>query len=276
MNKADYKYLRSRKKGILTKSHIARLIDKIKNKIGQEFWSLGTILYLDGTGFIYKTNPLDQAFSPQVREWQRANEGLSYECTAKGKKEGSTQAKFMVAISYDQGVVMCEQYKLISGPKSAKMMDNCLPKAFDLSIIPHDRRFVQVGDRSQNSAVSNEIMENLGAEVVSIAARSPEINCIEYFFHLVGEGLVEDTKNKNITNETFEEFPARVQNIIVNFDRKAINSLIGQYGQANKGSHQSKGTKNQMLGFIFIYFSIFFCSVLFNCSSLFSCLNSPG
>ena len=39
--------------------------------------------------------------------------------------------------------------------------------------------------------------------------------CIENFFHLVGKAIVEDTKNKDITKETFEEFLARVQNIIL-------------------------------------------------------------
>ena len=153
MNKADYKYLRSRKKGILSKSDIAKRLryckDKIKNKIGQEFWSYGVSLYLDSAGFVYKTNPMDQALAPQAKEWRRTIEGLSYGCTKKGKKEGSTQAKFMVAISYDRGVVMCEQFKTISGPKFAKMMDNCLPEVFDLSINSHDRRFLQDGDPSQ-------------------------------------------------------------------------------------------------------------------------------
>ena len=39
--------------------------------------------------------------------------------------------------------------------------------------------------------------------------------CIENFFHLVGKAIVGDTKNKDITKETFEEFLARVQNIIL-------------------------------------------------------------
>ena len=53
MNKVDYKCLRSRKKGVLSKSDIAKRLryckDKIKNQIGQEFWSYGVSLYLDGT-----------------------------------------------------------------------------------------------------------------------------------------------------------------------------------------------------------------------------------
>ena len=86
----------------------------------------GVNLYLDGTGFAVRTNLMDQAFASQVREGKRTKERLSCECTAKGKKEGSTHANFMVDISYDRVVVTCEQYKSINGPKFSKMMDNCL------------------------------------------------------------------------------------------------------------------------------------------------------
>ena len=88
-------------------------------------------------------------------------------------------------------------------------------------------------------------MENLGAEMVSIPARSPDINCIENFFHLVGKALVEDTKNKNITKETFEQFSARVQNIIINFDRKAINSLIGSIDKQIKTVIKAKDQRTK-------------------------------
>lgn len=170
-------------------------------------------LYLDGTGFVYNANPVDQAFSPKAKEWQRTNEGLNCRCTNKSKKKGLTQAKFMVAISYDRRVVTCEQYRSICGSKFAKMANNCLPKAFDLNIHPHDRRFVQDGDPSENSAVSREIVENLGSEMVIVPARNPDINCIETFFELVEKAL-----DKNITRETFQEFSIRAQNIIVNFE----------------------------------------------------------
>ena len=52
----------------------------------------------------------------------------------------------MMAISYDRRIVMCEQSKSITSLKFVKMMDNCLPKTFDLNINPNDRRPVQDGD----------------------------------------------------------------------------------------------------------------------------------
>ena len=231
MNSSGYKYLPTRRKGVLTKDDVIKRLayckDKVKNNVKQDYWSYGISLYLDGTGFVYKTNPMDQACAPRAREWRRPDEGLNYKCTAKGKKEGTTQAKFMVAISYDRGVVMCEQYTNITGPKFAKMMDNCLPQAFALSVNPHDKRILQDGDPSQNSAVAKEVIADLGGEVVPIPARSPDMNPIENLFSLTDRALIKDTKARNITSESFDEFSSRVRDIMVNFDIQVINKLIG-------------------------------------------------
>ena len=249
LNRTNYKYLRSRKKGILSKKDIKRRLayckEKIKENIGQDFWSYGVSFYLDGTGFVYKQNPMNQAFAPKAREWRKSNEGLSYGCTAKGKKEGAKQAKFMVAISYDRGVVMCEQYSGINGENFAKMCDSCLPQAFALSINPYDMRFVQDGDPSQNSAIAKEIIDQLGAELVPIPPRSPDLNPIENLFHLVGKALEEDTKQKHVKSETFDQFSARVRNIIVNFDRNIINKLIGNMHKRVKAVIKSKGERTK-------------------------------
>ena len=87
-----------------------------------------------------------------------------------------------------------------------------------------------------------EIMENLVAEMVSIPARSPDINCIETFFNLLEKVLIENTKNKNITKE---EFSAIVQNIIVNFDRKSIGSLTDSINKQIKVFIKAMGQKTK-------------------------------
>ena len=106
-----------------------------------------------------------QAFAPQAREWRKPNEALSCRCTVKGSKEAITQGKFMVGISYDRGVVMCERYSSLSGPKYARTLYACLSQALNLRINPHDKRIVQNGDLAQISAVAKEIIDNLGVEV---------------------------------------------------------------------------------------------------------------
>jgi len=249
MNNSGFKYLRSRKKGILTKEDIKKRLkycrEKVRNNVDQEFWSYGVSFYLDGTGFAYKTNPMDQATAPRAREWRKENEGLSYGCTAKGKKEGEKKARFMVAISYERGVVLCEQYDSMSGAKFAKMMDTCLPQAFNSSINPHDMRFVQDGDPCQNSAAAREVLQNLGAEVIPIPARSPDLNPIENFFNIVGQHILQDTREKCITKESFAEFSARVKSIMVNFDRLEINKMIGNMEKRIKAVIKAKGQRTK-------------------------------
>ena len=52
------------------------------------FWRNSISFYLDGTEFIYKQDPKDQATAPKAREWRKRCEGLSLFCTTKGKKKG--------------------------------------------------------------------------------------------------------------------------------------------------------------------------------------------
>ena len=56
-------------------------------KLGLGFWSSDISFYFDGTGFLYKRNPLEQDLAPGAREWRMRSEGLTVGCTAKGKKE---------------------------------------------------------------------------------------------------------------------------------------------------------------------------------------------
>ena len=58
-------------------------------KLGLEFWRSGNGFDFDGTGFVYRKNPLDEALAPGAREWKMRSEGLTVGCTAKGKKEGN-------------------------------------------------------------------------------------------------------------------------------------------------------------------------------------------
>ena len=125
LNKKGYDYLQSRKKGLLNAGDLkarVKFCQKVRrNGLMKEFWRTGISFYLDGKGFQYKTNPDDQAHAPRARKWRKWGEGLK--CTSKGKKEGCTNANFMVAISYGKGSVLCEQY---DGPiTGATICSNC-------------------------------------------------------------------------------------------------------------------------------------------------------
>lgn len=106
------RYLQARKKGLMSiedckKRYRFAMLAK-RNGLGDLFWKEGMSLYLDATGFAHKTNPYDQAFTPEARVWRKRSEGIDRGCTTKGSKEGVTQARFIVGISYSRGVVLCK------------------------------------------------------------------------------------------------------------------------------------------------------------------------
>ncbi len=226
-----YGYRNTRRKGVLKKKDLNKRLEfakKIKRLgLGHEFWKKGISFYLDATGFVYKKNPLDQARTPKAREWRKKSEGLSYQCTTKGSKEGTTQKKFMVAISYDKGVVMCKEFQFrLNGYKLARMVRRDFPLAFTLSNIPKAKRILQDGCPVQNSKRGKRAIERLGGHLFCIPARSPDVNPIENFFHLVGKELKRQALERRITSETEQEFVDRVIMTMNEFPVESINKII--------------------------------------------------
>ena len=80
-------------------------------------------------GISVQKKPLDHARAPKAEEWRQKGEGLSYGCIAKGKKEGSSNVNFMLGISFNKDVVLCEQYfGSITTTKFAKTVENMVPR----------------------------------------------------------------------------------------------------------------------------------------------------
>ena len=224
-----YRYLRSRKKGLMTakdKMRRVKFCRKIKNlRMGQEFWNKYISFYLDGKGFQFKTNPHGQARAPKAREWRLPSEGLEY--TSKGKKEGATNVNFMVAISYGKGAVLCEQYDgTITGKKMKAIVENRFPEAFKKSSSPTVKRFLTDGCPRQNCKVALTAYRDVGAKVCKIPPRSPDMNPIENFFHLVVRKLDMQAIQENITRETKQEFAERVKSTMLNFPVPQIDKII--------------------------------------------------
>ena len=69
------------------------------------------------------------------------------------------------------------------------------------------------------------------AELLPIPPRSPDINPVENFFHLVKLQLKRQAIELNITKETYEEFSARVIRTILDFPAQTINHR--HYGSQN-------------------------------------------
>ena len=190
-------------------------------------WKEGISFYFDGTGFVYKKNPLSMAVAPKSKAWRRENEGLSFGCTAKGKKEGTNQVRFFVGISYGKGVVLCEHYEgNVTGALIAEFVEKHFDSAFMKSCNPKGRRFLQDGDPSQNSARAKKALKKANALCFGIPPRSADLNPIENLFHLIGRSLDAQVLQRRIENETQEELIERVKETMLNFPIETIDAII--------------------------------------------------
>ena len=231
LNKEGYRYLRSRKKGLLHAKDLKarkKFCQKVRcKKLMQDFWRNGISLYLDGKGFEYMTNPNDQARSPSARIWRKRGEGLKFKCTAKGKKEGSTFVNFMIGIAYGKGVVLCERWvATMTGEKFAAIVERCFRKAFQNSANPKGKLFLMDGCPRQNSKAAMRAIAKIGAKVFKIPARSPDLNPIENFFNIATMKLRSDAIEKKFTKESIDKFCERVTQIMKSFSSNEIDKII--------------------------------------------------
>ena len=90
------------------------------------------------------------------------------------------------------------------------------------------RLWVQDGDPSQNSARAKRAMSRHGANAVllSIPARSPDINRIENIFRLVSKKLRLDALELGIQFESYKQFEERVIKTIRRIPVDVINKTI--------------------------------------------------
>lgn len=90
----------------------------------------------------------------------------------------------------------------------------------------NSKLWIQDGDPSQNCTAVKRILQLIGAKLLSIPARSPDINPIENFFHLVKRELRKDALERNITSESYNEFSEHVINTITTFPFQRIDNII--------------------------------------------------
>jgi transposase len=250
LREKGYKYSQCRKKGQLTKEDLVKRLKFARrcSKIPEKMWTEGISFYLDGTGWVHKTNPARNARTSRTRTWKKESESLSRNCTAKGKKEGvgGRMARFMVAIAYGKGVVACHQYQgHIDGEKFSKMVTNLFPEIFKNSANPVRQLFLQDGDPSQNSRLARDTWEGLGYSMFAIPPRSPDLNPIENVFHLIGKKLKKDAIDRKLDSETYEQFCARARRTVLNFDRDIIDKTISSMPKRIRLVIKGKGLRTK-------------------------------
>ena len=234
LNHEGYFYLQSRKKGLLLESDLKKRLNFAKQLIKDgnnklSYWTEDIAFFFDGTSFVHKTNPEDQAVAPKARVWRKKEEGLKRGCTAKGSKAGygGQVAHFFVSISHNKGVISCEQYfDRLTGKMFMEFVNAEFRRIFSSSKNPNSTLFLQDGDPRQNSKIAQNAFSNLGIKCFAIPPRSPDLNPIENFFHLVNLELHEQAIKAKIVHETFEQFSTRVRNCMLNFPINLIDNII--------------------------------------------------
>ena len=233
LQRNGYFYLQTRKKGLLTKSDLCervRFAKLINTVYGPDVWTKQIAFYLDGVSFAFKTNPLEAARAPKARIWRKLGEGLSFGCTAKGRKEGTggKLVKLFVGITYNEGVVLCEPYEHLSGASFAAFIEKHFNPTFTKANKNGSRLWVQDNDPSQSSRLAKNAMKNCNCDtsLIALPCRSPDLFPPENFFHLVRCKLKKDALRLNITKETYQEFKERVIRTIYSIPVENINKII--------------------------------------------------
>ena len=176
--------------------------------------------------FPSQKNPREAAFSTGTRVWRTIKEGLTI--TAKGSKEGKTQVRFLVAIAYDAGVVICHQVQgRMKGVDYAEIIrSGVFESAISKTVHPTSRTVLQDNCPVQNSGAAKTAFSDSEISLFQIPPRSPDINCIENFFAHVKAKLRKDALEKNITQETKQHFCERIIQTLENWCKLKINKLI--------------------------------------------------
>ena len=231
LRKLGYTYDQCRKKGQLLEDDLKKRLKFARqcNKLPETFWQEGISFYLDGTGWVHKTNPSGHARTDRTRIWKLKGESLRRHCTAKGKKEGvgGKMAKFMVAIAYQKGVIKCHQYEgAINAETCKSFIDENFPDMFEKSGNTKGKLFLQDGDPSQNSKLAKDAMDSIGCRLFKIPPRSPDLNPIENIFHLIGKQLKKDALKNNLQRESYAQFCDRVKRTVLAYPADVIDKTI--------------------------------------------------
>ena len=231
LNSQNYYYLQTRKRGLMTvEDHIKRVkfAKYTKANYSQEIWTEGIAFYLDGTGFTYKRNWLDQACALKARVWRKKSEGLAPGCIAEGHKEGTggKELRLMVAISYNKGVICCEPYEKMNGRYFAVFLDNHFDRLFSAANKGCTRMFLQDGDPSQHSALARAATQWTNSTLIKLYPRSLDLAVIENVFTMVSRMLKRQALQQQLRRETFEQFKNRVISTFHSIPVETVNNLI--------------------------------------------------
>ena len=233
LNKNGFWHLQMRKKGLLSakdkKQRLTFARNMLKRPDSSTYWISGISFYLDASSFIYKRNPREQAAAPSGRCFRKKAEGLSN--TAKGSVcgTGGKYVRVIACISHQKGVVWASTYEKMTGLTFATFVRENFNTIFKRcgKVSKNVYIWLQDGDKCQNSKKAREAMKEVHANTIQhIPATSPDLNPIENVFNVVKKQLKEEALEKNIENESKDEFQHRVLSALFNYPSSVIDRTI--------------------------------------------------
>ena len=180
----------------------------------------------------------------QSKNLEEENEVLKF--TSKGKKVGHVGkvAHFMIGISYNKGVTVCEKYEKMNGKYMESFVERNFDRLFEISVGDKERCFLQDGDKNQNCANARKAWtEKFKAEMFSILPRIQDLNPIENIFHLVQIKWERKSLEDNLIKESFKEFIIRVKRTTLGLDIDVVNQTIKLLHKRLKDIIKSKGDR---------------------------------
>lgn len=84
------------------------------------------------------------------------------------------------------------------------------------------RLWLRDDDPLQNSKAAYEALARCHSELLKILPQSPDLNLIEYIFHIVSKKLAKDALERGIMCESYEQFCERVQRTITGISQQLM------------------------------------------------------
>ena len=228
LHRHGYRKRQLRKKGQLTEEDRRKRLRYARDALQRDenFWKEQIVMYLDGVTFTFKPNPFQKAANHSNVGYRLKSEGLKV--TAKGSKEGNNgkSVTFYVGVSFGEGCNFCKQF--LDGKPNGTTFAAFAMKEFGPVFRKSNKgkKIVQDGCPVMNSAAVQAAYKSLGIEVISIPARSPDLNPVENVFNNVRRSLRQEALQKRIVKETYPQFALRVSNTMIKFSRHIIDSTI--------------------------------------------------
>ena len=142
---------------------------------------------------------------------------------------GGRSLHLLVGISHPTGVVLAEEYK-INRPWLARFMQATLQKEGLNGLCSATGKekllLVMDNDPNQKRKIAKDALQEIGADLVEIPARSPDLNPIEHIFHTIKHSLREDALKYTIIREDFESFKQRFLSTLLQYDVSVIDRTM--------------------------------------------------